>query len=191
MRRLVEEAAAAAEVPASFVRAIAREESSFDPNAVSWAHAYGLVQVILPTARRHADGLTIDARTLRRPEVNLAVGSRYMRSLRDRYATNPAVVPGGLQRGPRGARPLASRAWAAAARRVRGAHSLRRDPSVHAPRVADVVGVHVARRRPSSRAGDGAASALSLVPTWGRRPYWSCRPYSASQLARAPSTRTS
>ncbi|MCB9635345.1 MAG: transglycosylase SLT domain-containing protein [Sandaracinus sp.] len=96
---LVEEAAAAAEVPASFVRAIAREESSFDPNAVSWAHAYGLVQVILPTARRHADGLTIDARTLRRPEVNLAVGSRYMRSLRDRYATNPAVVPAAYNAG--------------------------------------------------------------------------------------------
>src|SRR5690606_29725894 len=76
---LVENAASAAEVPASFVRAVAREESSFDPNAVSWAHAYGLVQVILPTARRHAGDLTIDARTLRHPEVNLAVGSRYMR----------------------------------------------------------------------------------------------------------------
>lgn len=96
---VLEDAASAAEVPASFVRAIAREESSFDPNAVSWAHAYGLVQVILPTARRHADGLTIDARTMRQPEVNLAVGSRYMRSLRDRYAANPAVVPAAYNAG--------------------------------------------------------------------------------------------
>ena len=96
---VLEDAASAAEVPASFVRAIAREESSFDPNAVSWAHAYGLVQVILPTARRHADGLTIDARTMRQPEVNLAVGSRYMRSLRDRYAANPALVPAAYNAG--------------------------------------------------------------------------------------------
>lgn len=96
---MLEDAAGAAEVPASFVRAIAREESSFDPNAVSWAHAYGLVQVILPTARRHAGGLTIDARTLRQPEVNLAVGSRFMRSLRDRYATNPALVPAAYNAG--------------------------------------------------------------------------------------------
>ncbi len=96
---LVEHAAAAAEVPASFVRAVAREESSFDPNAVSWAHAYGLVQVILPTARRHAGEHDVDARSLRRPEVNLAVGSRYMRSLRDRYAANPAVVPAAYNAG--------------------------------------------------------------------------------------------
>ncbi|MEM9075201.1 MAG: transglycosylase SLT domain-containing protein, partial [Myxococcota bacterium] len=89
---LIEDAASDREVPSSFVRAIAREESSFDPRAVSWAHAYGLVQVILPTARRfgrHLD-VPINARTLRQPEVNVAVGANYMRYLRDRYGANPA-----------------------------------------------------------------------------------------------------
>ncbi|MEO0323957.1 MAG: transglycosylase SLT domain-containing protein [Myxococcota bacterium] len=98
---LIEEAAAAAEVPASFLRAVAREESSFDPRAVSWAHAYGLVQVILPTARRFGEGLgvPITPRTLRRPEVNLAVGARYVRFLRERYAGQPGLVPGGYNAG--------------------------------------------------------------------------------------------
>ncbi|MBX3248765.1 MAG: lytic transglycosylase domain-containing protein, partial [Myxococcales bacterium] len=98
---LVETAASEAGVPASFVRAIAREESSFDPDAVSWAHAYGLVQVILPTARRHGAslGVPIDATTLRRPEVNLAVGSRFMRFLHDRYTENPGLVPAAYNAG--------------------------------------------------------------------------------------------
>jgi len=98
---LIEEHAEEAEVPASFVRAIAREESSFNPGAVSWAHAYGLVQIILPTARRWGRELDvpINATTLRRPEVNLAVGTRYMAFLRARYAENPALVPAAYNAG--------------------------------------------------------------------------------------------
>ncbi len=38
-------------VPPAFLRAVAREESSFNPEAVSRAHAYGLVQLLLPTAK--------------------------------------------------------------------------------------------------------------------------------------------
>ncbi len=97
---LIEDTATGPDVPASFVRAIAREESSFNPRAVSWAHAYGLVQLILPTARRFGRDLDvpIDARTLRDPEVNLAVGTRYMRYLRDRYA-NPGLVPAAYNAG--------------------------------------------------------------------------------------------
>jgi len=98
---LIEDTATGARVPATLVRAIAREESGFNPDAVSWARAYGLVQVILPTARRFGRplGLTITARTMRQADTNLKVGTRFMRFLLDRYGDNPALIPAAYNAG--------------------------------------------------------------------------------------------
>lgn len=87
---LIETAAAAAEVSPALVRAVAREESSFDPNAVSWAHAYGLVQVLLPTARRYGRDLEerITAHNVRDPEINLHCGTKFMAWLQGRYPSD-------------------------------------------------------------------------------------------------------
>ena len=98
---LIEDIAENEGIPASFVRAIAREESSFDPEAVSWAKAYGLVQLIMPTAKRFASELGMKAtpRTLRKPEVNLKIGARYMSWLWNRLNENPALVPSAYNAG--------------------------------------------------------------------------------------------
>jgi soluble lytic murein transglycosylase len=98
---LIEEVAQAESVPATFVRAVAREESAFDPRAVSVAHARGLIQIITPTAQRFARELDLpsDPASLHRPEVNLRIGTRFIRFLFERYRDNPAVVPAAYNAG--------------------------------------------------------------------------------------------
>src|SRR6185436_16894945 len=88
-------------VPADFVRAVAREESGFNPESVSTALAYGLIQVIRPTAKPHARalGLPSDPDSLKRPDVNLRIGSHFIRELWTRYAQNPAIVPAAYNAG--------------------------------------------------------------------------------------------
>ncbi|TNF72525.1 MAG: lytic transglycosylase domain-containing protein, partial [Acidobacteria bacterium] len=68
--------------------AIIREESRFDPNAVSTASARGLTQFVLPTARRFvsAVGLArIRAQDLHQPEISIALGAAYLSDLAARY----------------------------------------------------------------------------------------------------------
>jgi soluble lytic murein transglycosylase len=98
---LLEESAAAENIGPALVRAIAREESSFDPEARSSVGAVGLIQLMGPTARRFAEplGLPFDAAALRRPEVNLRVGSRFLGFLVQRYPGRAGLVPGAYNAG--------------------------------------------------------------------------------------------
>jgi soluble lytic murein transglycosylase len=106
-------AAQEAGISASFLRAIAREESSFDPTAVSPARAYGLVQLIAPTARAYAKplGLPSDPAALKRPEINLRIGARFMKDLFSRYRAFAPLVPAAYNAGPG-----ATNRWLASAR---------------------------------------------------------------------------
>ena len=69
--------------------AIIREESRFDPGAVSSASARGLTQFVLPTARRVAETIglgPIEPRDLEQPEVAITLGAAYLRELSDRFS---------------------------------------------------------------------------------------------------------
>ena len=98
---MIDDIARNAGVPAPFVRAVAREESSFDPGAVSSANAYGLIQLISSTAKAYGRpmGLPHDPGSLKTPEVNLRIGTNFMRDLFQRYAQNPALVPAAYNAG--------------------------------------------------------------------------------------------
>jgi soluble lytic murein transglycosylase len=64
--------------------AILREESRFDPTALSRSSARGLAQFVLPTARQLAgetEGKTLTAEDLFRPEISIALGAAYLQEL--------------------------------------------------------------------------------------------------------------
>jgi soluble lytic murein transglycosylase len=62
---------------------IARQESSFDRNAVSWAGARGLMQLMPGTARDEARklGVGYDSSRIHDPELNIMLGSSYFQRM--------------------------------------------------------------------------------------------------------------
>jgi soluble lytic murein transglycosylase len=84
------------------VYAIMREESAFDPDAESIADAYGLMQLIVPTARVAAKGTTLphDRRALKRPAVNIELGCRTLSRYQAAFADNPLLAIPAYNAGP-------------------------------------------------------------------------------------------
>ena len=72
------------------VFALVRQESFFNKNAVSPQNAYGLMQIIMPTARQVLSGSGLPFRRLQQqdlfdPELNITLGCLYLRQMLDRY----------------------------------------------------------------------------------------------------------
>lgn len=85
------------------VAALIREESVYDPRAVSPVGAIGLMQLMPDTGRRVAAavGLTgFSVEQLYAPEVNLTVGVRYLADLLDRFEGNEAYAVAAYNAGP-------------------------------------------------------------------------------------------
>jgi soluble lytic murein transglycosylase len=86
----------------ALVYAIMREESAFDPGAVSPSNAYGLMQVIQATARWYGKqaGVPTDTQALRTPRVNITVGTRVLANYMGRFPQNPLLGIPGYNAGP-------------------------------------------------------------------------------------------
>ncbi len=65
------------------VMALIRQESAFDARAVSPAHARGLMQLLVPTARTRKGGRGATAKRLYDPVYNVRLGSDYLQHLLD------------------------------------------------------------------------------------------------------------
>jgi soluble lytic murein transglycosylase len=100
--RIVQRESAKSGVPEYLVYAIMREESAFDETAVSTANAYGLMQLILPTARTVATplGLSATPEALFRPAVNVRLGSILLGQLGREFARNPLLAVPAYNAGP-------------------------------------------------------------------------------------------
>jgi soluble lytic murein transglycosylase len=100
---LVEREAKKNGIPAALAYAVMREESAFDPEAVSPARAYGLMQLIVPTAKKVAKdaGISCDGEnSLSRPETNVALGCRFLADLRAKFPDNPHLAISAYNAGP-------------------------------------------------------------------------------------------
>jgi soluble lytic murein transglycosylase len=69
------------------VEAVMRQESLFDPEARSSADARGLLQLLPSTAERvaTANSMRVDPAELTEPDINIALGVRYLRDLLSRF----------------------------------------------------------------------------------------------------------
>lgn len=83
---VIEKAARAENLDASFVSALIRAESNYEPRAVSRKGARGLMQLMPATAKRLSVRKPFD------PESNVRGGVRYLRELVDRFGHRPDLV---------------------------------------------------------------------------------------------------
>lgn len=99
---IVDGAAKRTNLTHSLVYAIMREESAFDPDAESAADAYGLMQLIVPTARVAAKGTTLphDRRSLKRPSVNVELGCRTLARYSAAFPENALLAIPAYNAGP-------------------------------------------------------------------------------------------
>ena len=71
------------------VAGLIRQESVFNPRAKSGANAYGLMQLLIPTARatarKYGSSATITGDSLFQPALNIELGTAYMRDQFDKF----------------------------------------------------------------------------------------------------------
>ena len=71
------------------IAGVIRQETIFDPNAKSSANAYGLMQLLIPTAqsmaRKYGSQASITGTSLFNPQLNIELGTAYMRDQLTKY----------------------------------------------------------------------------------------------------------
>ncbi len=86
-----------------FVAAMIREESRYNADAVSYAGAIGLMQIMPANGPEFASRLKIprfNTKMLYNPDINIQMGSWYMKSLMNQFDNTHALVAGAYNGGP-------------------------------------------------------------------------------------------
>ena len=87
-------------VPWSLAQGVMREESGFNPTVESYAHAWGLMQLLQKTAT-WVEGSHMSRRKLKDPETNISLGVRYLKYLFGRF-NHRVLTVAGYNSGPGG-----------------------------------------------------------------------------------------
>ena len=90
-------------VETEFVLSVMKKESAFEPEIVSYANAYGLMQIIPPTASQIAPKVNMrftNPKQLYDPEVNIKMGMYYLHDLLQRYNSNKYMALAAYNAGP-------------------------------------------------------------------------------------------
>ncbi|MGC8881328.1 MAG: transglycosylase SLT domain-containing protein [Bryobacteraceae bacterium] len=102
-RSLIEQHARRHHLDPLLVAALIRQESEFDPDAVSSAGAIGLMQVMPAAGRQLGRRLKLGAvtpRALRRPSVNVAIGTYYLSTLLEQHQGKVEAALAAYNAGP-------------------------------------------------------------------------------------------
>lgn len=86
LEAMVQRQAQKAGLDPELVKAVVQAESGFNPNAVSQAGAKGLMQLMPETAQ------SLGVRSILNPTQNVEGGTRYLKSLMDRYQSVPLAL---------------------------------------------------------------------------------------------------
>ena len=100
---LVQQQAQTQGIQAAWILGVMRRESAFDSQAASAADAFGLMQLILPTARTVGKkvGITINSKDdLLQPATNVQLGSAYLREMLERFDGDYARATAAYNAGP-------------------------------------------------------------------------------------------
>jgi soluble lytic murein transglycosylase len=103
----VTSAAQTSGLPATLIYGIIRQESLYEPDAVSSANARGLTQLTLDTARRTARKWQLPSPTsdgLFAPQVNIVLGAAHLKDLLDQYGGQLPLALAGYNAGPNAVR---------------------------------------------------------------------------------------
>jgi soluble lytic murein transglycosylase len=90
-------------IPDSLLFALIRTESGFRPTAVSAMSAYGLAQIILPTAKHVSTKLRMGKATPQRlfnPDYNVRLGAAYLKELLDHFQGSEVLALAAYNAGP-------------------------------------------------------------------------------------------